>query len=96
MAPMPTAAFEHNQAGDVNSRTIDVDGTPHPYFDQMVYASVAASLGLPATTAPLDRTPSGLPVGVQIMGPYLEDRTTLRFAELLEQERGGFVVPPGF
>jgi amidase len=35
-----------------------------------------------------------LPIGVQIIGPYLEDRTTLRFAELIEREFGGFVAPP--
>ena len=34
------------------------------------------------------------PIGVQIIGPYLEDRTTLRFAELIEREFGGFVAPP--
>jgi amidase len=39
---------------------------------------------------------AGLPVGAQIIGPYLEDRTTLHFAELLEAEFGGFVAPPGY
>jgi amidase len=32
---------------------------------------------------------------MQIIGPYLEDRTTLGFAELLERELGGFRPPPG-
>jgi amidase len=36
-----------------------------------------------------------LPVGVQIIGPALEDRTTLRLAALLEQEIGGFIHPKG-
>jgi amidase len=31
---------------------------------------------------------------MQIIGPYLEDRTTIAFAELLEREFGGFVPPP--
>jgi amidase len=30
---------------------------------------------------------------VQIIGPYLEDRTMIAFAELLEREFGGFVPP---
>ena len=30
---------------------------------------------------PIGLAPAGLPIGVQIIGPYLEDRTTLRFAE---------------
>jgi amidase len=33
---------------------------------------------------------------MQVVGPYLEDRTPLRFAELVEQEFGGFTPPPGF
>ena len=32
----------------------------------------------------------------QIVGPYLEDRTTIAFAELMEREFGGFVPPPGY
>jgi amidase len=31
---------------------------------------------------------------VQLVGPYLEDRTPLRFAQLIEQALGGFVPPP--
>ena len=38
--------------------------------------------------------PSGLPVGVQIVGPYLEDRTTLAVARCIEELLGGFVAPP--
>jgi amidase len=42
---------------------------------------------------PLARTDGGLPVGAQIIGPMFEDRTTLRFAELLERELGGCAAP---
>jgi amidase len=51
---------------------------------------------LPATQVPLGLSPEGLPVGVQIIGPWLEDRTLLKFAELIEREFGGFVPPPAF
>ena len=34
-----------------------------------------------------------LPVGVQIIGPYLGDCITIAFAELLEREFGGFPPP---
>jgi len=51
---------------------------------------------LPATQLPLGLSPEGLPVGVQIIGPWLEDRTLLKFAELIEREFGGFVPPPTF
>jgi amidase len=45
---------------------------------------------------PIERSQTGLPIGAQIVGPYLEDRTTIAFAELLEREFGGFVPPPGY
>ena len=51
---------------------------------------------LPATVAPSGLTPGGLPVGVQIVGPYLGDRSTIQFARLLAKELGGFVPPPGY
>jgi amidase len=44
---------------------------------------------------PVGRTASGLPVGIQIVGPYLEDRTTLAVGRLIEEVLGGFVAPPG-
>ena len=55
---------------------------------------MATVLGLPATVAPIGRSEKGLPIGVQIIGPYLEDRTTIAFAGLIEREFGGFVPPP--
>ena len=51
----------------------------------------------PAVYRDPDRlSPEGLPVGVQIVGPWLEDRTPLKLAELIEREFGGFVPPPMF
>jgi amidase len=35
-------------------------------------------------------------IGLQAIGPYLEDRTPIRFAALLAQEIGGFSKPPGY
>jgi amidase len=40
---------------------------------------------LPATAVPIGATRAGLPIGMQIIGPYLEDRTTIAFAGLLDQ-----------
>ena len=41
-------------------------------------------------------TSSGLPVGIQIVGPYLEDATSIDFASRLADVVGGFVPPPGY
>ena len=49
---------------------------------------------LPSTAAPVGTTVAGLPVGVQIVGPYLEYLTTIDFARKLAELIGGFSRPP--
>jgi len=93
---MPTPAFPHDHSLPLWARQIEIDGKPYPYLDQSVWVGLATATGLPATAAPIDRSEIGLPIGVQIVGPYLEDRTTLAFAEHLEREFGGFAPPPGY
>ncbi len=94
MPAMPTPAFPHDHTPQGQPRWIEIDGAAHPYFDQIVWAAPATLAGLPATAIPVGRSPEGLPIGVQAVGPYLEDRTPLAFAALVEREFGGF-VPPG-
>jgi amidase len=91
--PMPTPAFPHDHSNQ-RTRQLDIDGKRVPYLDQIVWASLATVAGLPATVAPVGRSQEGLPIGVQIIGPYLEDRTTIAFAGLIDREFGGFVQPP--
>jgi len=89
----PTPAFPHDHNPDLMKRRIDIDGVGYPYLDQLVWAGLATMPGLPATAIPAGRSPEGLPVGVQLIGPMFEDRTPLRLAELLEQRIGGFQAP---
>jgi len=91
--PMPTVAFPHDHTPEQKDRRIAINGQSYPYLDQIVWPGLATLPGLPATAAPIGLAPAGLPIGVQIIGPYLEDRTTLRFAELIERAFGGFVAP---
>ena len=44
---------------------------------------------------PIGHSDNGLPIGVQIIGGFLEDRTTIAFAGLVEGQFGGFTPPPG-
>jgi amidase len=92
---LPTPAFLHDHT-DIDSRVIDVDGRRVPYKAQPIWSSVAAVGGLPATAMPIGHSAGGLPIGIQAIGPYLEDATSIRFAELAEREFGGFVAPPGW
>ncbi len=88
-------AFPQDQSEPFDARQLDIDGKAHPYADAcFIWADPASTCGLPATAVPIERSPSGLPIGVQIIGPYLEDRTTIALAGLLEREFGGFVPPP--
>jgi amidase len=89
----PTPAFPHDHHPNPLERRIDIDGAEYPYFDQLVWAGLATMPGLPATAIPAGRSPEGLPVGVQLIGPMFEDRTPLRLAELLEPKTGGFQAP---
>jgi amidase len=72
-----------------------VDNQDFPYSNQLVWPGLATCPGLPATSIPIGLSPEGLPIGVQIVGPWLEDRTPLKLAELIENACGGFVPPPG-
>ncbi|MBR0798677.1 amidase [Bradyrhizobium jicamae] len=93
---MPTAAYPHDHSPEQEQRRILIDGEPHVYTDQLAWPGIATLPGLPSTAIPTGFAPDGLPIGVQIVGPWLEDRTPLKLAELIEREYGGFVPPKMF
>jgi amidase len=76
--------------------TLDVNGRAVPYFHGLVYPALSTVAGQPATAFPVGMSRGGLPVGLQAVGPYLEDLTPLRFAALLAREIGGFRKPAGY
>lgn len=87
-------AFPHNDEPDSAKRRLVINGKPTAYFDQLAWPGMPLVANLPATAAPIGFTRGGLPVAVQVIGPYLEDRTTIAFAGFLERELGGFRGPP--
>ncbi len=89
------AAFPHTP-GPWSTRVIDVDGRQVHYGDNIVFPMWAIHTGQPATAFPAGLGPTGLPLGLQAIGPYLGDRTTMRFAGLLEEQWRGFEAPPGY
>jgi amidase len=97
---MPTVAFPHDHSGDgpghvaQYTRTVLVDGQPVPYMNGLQWPGLVTVANLPATAIPTGRFIDGMPMGLQAVGPYLEDRTPLRFAQLAEQALGGFTPPP--
>ncbi|HWJ69193.1 MAG TPA: amidase [Sphingobium sp.] len=97
----PRVAFPHAATGDGHmaqyDRKIIVNGQPIPYLDGLMWPGMATLPGLPAAAVPTGELVEGLPTAVQIIGPSLEDRTPLRFAQLLETAIGsGYRIPPAY
>jgi amidase len=89
----PCVAFPHDQR-PFDQRTVTIDGYPMPYNLLPMWVSLSTPTGQPATVMPIGRNSDGLPIGMQIIGPYLEDRTSIAFAALVAKAFGGFVAPP--
>jgi amidase len=82
--PLGVTAFKH-MTGEWADRTLTIDGAKTPFADQLAWPGMATLANLPATAAPIGVSRQGLPIGVQIIGPYLEDLTTIAFAGFLER-----------
>ena len=70
-----------------------VNGEQRSYWDQIGWTSLATAGALPAAAAPAGFTSSGLPVGIQIIGPHLHDRTVCDMAERVSRLVGGYRPP---
>jgi len=91
---VPPFEHVHATAGSNFSQSSLADHRDRPYLDLLYWNSLIGSSYLPVTTAPVGRTSHGLPVGVQIVAPYLDDRTALAFARCLQEVIGGYEPPP--
>jgi amidase len=91
-----TAALPHMQEGTTRERRLRVNGAEMAYNDMLFWPGLTGGYHLPATVAPLGVDGTGLPLGVQIVGPVYGDRTTIAVAGLLERHWRGFTAPPGW
>lgn len=92
----PVPAFPHQHDGEVLTRTIQVNGRDEPYMELLSWMGAIGVVRLPSTVIPVGLTKAGLPVGMQIVGPYLEDRTAINFAGHLAGLLPPVGRPPGF
>lgn len=92
--PAPVAAIPHDHAPDIHARRLMVNGEPRPYLDFLHWASLATGADLPALSAPVMRSSEGLPLGVQIIAPFGEDRTAIAAGAMLQEAGSRFVAPP--
>ena len=95
LAPVAAVpAFPHDHKPFQNRKLKLSNKRSIPYTSMLNWIGLATACGLPATCVPAGLTASGLPVGVQLIGPPGADATTLAVAEAFEQIRG-FVKPGG-
>ena len=90
-----TPAMTHDHR-PFEERTIEVDGTTQPYWQQIFWSGLPGISHLPSTVIPTGPGDVGLPIGVQIIGPAYGDLVTIQSAQLLEREGFAFQAPPAY
>ena len=83
-------AFHHGQ------REWMVHGRKLGLLDITSLATPWNLLGMPGLVVPIDITPEGLPIGVQLVARPYDEELLLQIGEALEQVRGPFPGPPGY
>ena len=58
------------------------------------YTAILNVMQLPVTQVPLGLNAAGLPLGVQVAGPWGADHVPIAVAQFLEKATGGWVPPP--
>ncbi len=89
-----TLPFAHLQEGTFADRVLTVDGVAVPYSGLLNWISLATALHAPALAVQAGRTAQGLPVGVQLVGPWHGEDRLFDFATAIEEQLGGFTPPP--
>jgi amidase len=89
-----TPAFTHQQDGTWATREVVVNGVVLPYLALEAWPALIGSAYLPSTSAPVGHTSAGLPVGVQVVSPYLHDFRSIAVAGMITDLVDGYAVPP--
>lgn len=91
-------AFPHLQDGIWSDRMMTVNGAPRRYVDIEAWPAIVGAAYLPSTSVPIGSMPDGLPVGIQVVAPFLHDRRAIAVAALVAEATadlgGGYRVPP--
>ena len=92
----PTPAFQHvhSSQGSNWAHAVLREFDDMPYRHLLRWNTLIGSAYLPVTVPPVGRTPGGLPVGIQVVAPFLHDRTALAFARCISEVIGGYEAPP--
>ena len=96
----PTTAPRHDPR-PITERRISINGVDVAGTEAIGWTGPINVLGLPSVVIPVGRAGDGLPVGMQVIAAWGNDRLALDVASridtvLTERGLGGYAVPPGF
>ncbi len=100
VTPVPAFTHVHAAEGSNWAHSVLADYGDMPYRHLLRWNTLIGSAYLPVTTPPVGRTAGtpgeggGLPVGIQVVAPFLHDRTALEFARCISEVLGGYEAPP--
>lgn len=94
VSPVPAFKHVHSDQGSNWANSVLADFGDRPYRHMLRWNTLIGSAYLPVTVPPIGRTDGGLPVGIQVVAPYLHDRTAIEFARRISEVIGGYEVPP--
>ncbi len=94
VTPVPPFRHIHSPEGSNWIHATLADHGNRPYGDLVNWCALIGSAYLPVTVPPVGRTTDGLPIGIQVIAPYLHDRTALAFARCMSESLGGYEPPP--
>lgn len=94
VSPFPAPPSSSNALVPAVLRSVRHGSHVRSSTDQLAWNTIASEALLPATAVPIGLTDTGLPIGIQLVGPYLEDLTPLRLATLTQEALGELPSPP--
>ncbi|MCP3937719.1 MAG: amidase [Actinomycetia bacterium] len=94
VAPVEPIRHTHSPLGSNFLHSVLSDHGDRPYSDLVGWTTLIGSAYLPVTVPPVGRTTDGLPVGVQVVAPFLHDRTSIAFSRAIAEVVGGYEPPP--
>lgn len=94
VSPVPAFKHVHSDEGSNWAHSVLAEFDDMPYRHMLRWNTLIGSAYLPVTVPPVGRTDGGLPVGIQVVAPYLHDRTAIEFTRRFTEVVGGYEVPP--
>jgi amidase len=99
--PVAATTAPRHDPRPITERRISINGVDVAGAEAIGWTGPINVLGLPSVVIPVGRAGDGLPVGMQVIAAWHNDRVALDVASridavLTERGLGGYAVPPGF